>query len=168
MAKLKAPGPTIHFPNLPDKGCEHHRPSCFTRPYSDCLHDMDPGAPASGAPAEQGPGGEPGDCGLVWADGRPGGGHPRRAGADRRPPWRPGAHGLPARVHGAAAPAGEEVSRRRRRPQEALVEPRNTQLLVDAVDRFWAGFRKPAPPVSPADRKSFPWKRRPQSGRGWR
>ena len=35
MAKLKAPGPTIHLPNLPDKGCEYHRLSCFTCPYSD-------------------------------------------------------------------------------------------------------------------------------------
>ena len=41
MTKPKAPGPTIHFPNLPDKGCEYHRPSCFTCPYSDYLHDMD-------------------------------------------------------------------------------------------------------------------------------
>ena len=30
MTKLKAPGPTIHLPNLLDKGCEYHRPSCFT------------------------------------------------------------------------------------------------------------------------------------------
>ena len=43
MTKLKAPGPTVHLPNLPDKGCEYHRPSCFTCPYSDCLHDMDQG-----------------------------------------------------------------------------------------------------------------------------
>ena len=43
MTKLKARGPTIHLPNLPDKGCEYHRPSCFTCPYSDCLYDMDQG-----------------------------------------------------------------------------------------------------------------------------
>ena len=43
MTKLKTPGPTVHLPNLPDRGCEHHRPSCFTCPYSDCLHDMDQG-----------------------------------------------------------------------------------------------------------------------------
>ena len=41
QTKLKAPGPTIHLPNLPDKGCDYHRPSCFSCPYSDCLHDMD-------------------------------------------------------------------------------------------------------------------------------
>ena len=44
MMKLKAPGPTIHLPNVPDKGCEYHRPSCFTCLYSDCLHDMDQGS----------------------------------------------------------------------------------------------------------------------------
>ena len=43
MTKLKARGPTIHLPNLADKGCEYHRPSCFTCPYSDCLYDMDQG-----------------------------------------------------------------------------------------------------------------------------
>ena len=55
----------------------------------------------------------------------------------------------PPRSSGAAAPAGEEVSRRRRRPEEAPLEPRNTQLLVDAVDRFWSRFWNPAPPAPP-------------------
>ena len=43
MTKLKAPGTTVRLPNLPDKGCEYHLPSCFTCPYSGCLHDMDQG-----------------------------------------------------------------------------------------------------------------------------
>ena len=75
---------------------------------------------------------------------------------------------LPAGGQGSAAPAGEEVSRRRRRPEETPLEPRNTQLLVDAVDRFWAGFRKPAPPAPTNGRKLSRYFRRPQRGRGGR
>ena len=47
------------------------------------------------------------------------------------------------------------MSRRRRRPEEAPLEPRNTQFLVDAVDRFWARFRKPPSPRPPLTRIRF-------------
>ena len=38
-------------------------------------------------------------------------------------------------------------------PHQLRISPwlwfRNTQLLVDAVDRFWSRFRNPAPPAPP-------------------
>ena len=55
---------------------------------------------------------------------------------------------------------------RRRRLVTRGPAPRNTALLVEALVRFWAGFRDTPPPAVSAARKPSRHFRRPRRGKG--